>query len=424
VKFKRYIDKEISSITRLKLENGVTILTQEDSSPGVVSIGCFMRMGSLYEEESSAGLTNLLQALMLKGTKKLDSYMLARELESLGARTASSSGKELGRISMITISDNFEPSLNLFMEIITEPLLSEEEFDKERQIAIEEIKRDKDQYLSRAFTLFQEAFYGGHPFRKNVLGYEDTIGSTTLEDVKRYYKRFYNPANLVFSVVGKADVNKLVSVIEQYTAGIIDRKSQDAHAGPSKDEKDDILSEYRESEAAWIVVGFPAPSLDDERQAACQVLNAILGGSMNSRLFIELREKKALAYQVSAAYNCYIGPSFIAGYIGTSASRSEEAKNSLGDEMMKIATDGVSTEEVNGSINYLIGSYMINSELSSALARRYGRFEALGVGYDYGARYLESLTDVSPENVREVAGEFFKDPVYGAVLPKVLESKD
>ena len=107
---------------------------------------------------------------MLKGTRRLDSYKLARGLETLGARTASSSGKELGRVSMITLSDNFRPSLELFLEIITEPLLDRAEFEKERQIAIEEIKRDNDQFLSRAFTLFQEAFYGTHPFSKNVLG--------------------------------------------------------------------------------------------------------------------------------------------------------------------------------------------------------------------------------------------------------------
>lgn len=420
MEFKHHIEQEIASIQRHKLDNGVTIILRREGTPGVVSIGCFLRMGSLYEEDESAGFSNLLQALMLKGTKRLDSYMLARELESLGARTASSSGKELGRISMITISDNLKPSLELFLEIITEPLLAGEEFEKEKQIAIEEIKRDKDQFLSRAFNLFQEAFYGTHPFRKNVLGYEETIGRAVLDDVVRFYKKFYTPKNLVFSVVGEADADELINIISKKTA---DMKRGEVLM-PAFDTKwsgqKDMMNEYRDSEAAWIVVGFPAPSLDDEQHAACQVLNAVLGGSMNSRLFIELREKKALAYQVSATYNCYIGPSFIAGYIGTSPEKFEEARNSLGQEMMRIASDGVSKEEVERSVNYLIGNYMINSELSSSLARRYGRFEALGLGYDFGGRYMEALTSASTESVQEVARRFLKEPITGSVLPKGL----
>ncbi len=421
MRFKRYIDQEVSSVTKYKLENGATIIVREEGTPGVVSMGCFLRMGSLYEEDSAAGLSNLLQALMLKGTKRLSSYQLARELESLGARTASSSGKELGRVSMITISENFESSLDLFLEIITTPLLSGEEFEKERQIAIEEIKRDKDQYLSRAFTLFQEAYYGRHPFRKNVLGYEETIGNTSLSDVVRYYQKFYTPSNLVFSFVGRVNIDRLSAVIDKATAGMDRRESPKPPEEIPRGEGNRDQREYRDSEAAWIVLGFPAPSLNDDRHAECQVLNAILGGSMNSRLFIELREKKALAYQVSAAYNSYVGPSFIAGYIGTNASRSEEAKNSLYEEMTKLIDEGVSSEEVTRSINYLVGSYMINSEMSSALARRYGRFEALGLGYKFGARYVKSLQKVTPEGVRRVASEFLKDPVTGSVLPKVLE---
>lgn len=425
MKFDRYIEREMSSVRRVKIENGVTILFREEGSPGVVSIGCFLRMGSLYEEDAAAGYSNLLQALMLKGTNRLKSYDLARELESLGARTASSSGKELGRTSMITITDNLEQSLDLYLEIITDPLLDEEEFEKEKQIAIEEIKRDKDQFLSRAFTIFQEAFYGTHPFHKNVLGYEHTISKAALSDVKDYYRRFYTPANLVFSIVGGTDADELIRVIEKYTAGMEHSGSPEPPSDPAVPVRavDASSSEYRESEAAWIVVGFPAPSLDDDLHAACNVMTAVLGGSMNSRLFMELREKKALAYQVSATYNSYLGPSFIAGYIGTSADRSTEARNSLEKEMKKLAGEGVSDDEVSRSINYLIGSYMINSELSSALANRYGRYESLGVGYDFGARYIDALTRVKPAHIREVASSFLDDPALGAVLPKELEPR-
>jgi predicted Zn-dependent peptidase len=419
--YRDYIERERESTSRVLLASGATAIVGRGGIPGVVSIGCFLRMGSLYEGDKEAGLSNLLQALMLKGTKKLDSFKLAQALDGLGARTSSSAGKELGQISIVTIKENLEASLELFLDIITQPLFSEEEFEKERQIAIEEIKRDQDQFLTRAFTLFQEAFYGGHPFHKNVLGYEETVKSATLDDVKRCYEKYYVPSNLVYAIVGDIDVEKVLAGIDRRTALLGRKEPPGLPGGETRVPSSDLLAEYRESEAAWIVVGFPAPSLSDPRHAACQVLAAVLGGSMNSRLFIELREKKALAYQVSATYNNYVGPSFIAGYIGTSPSRYEEAKNALVQEMMRIATDGVSEEEVGRSINYLIGTYIINSEMSSALVRRYGRFEALGVGYDFGGRYLQALATVDPESVRALVAEFLRDPVTGAVLPAELQ---
>jgi predicted Zn-dependent peptidase len=419
--YRGYIKRERESTRRIVLDSGAVVIVGEGGIPGVAAIGCFLRMGSLYEDDTEAGLSNLLQALMLKGTRRLDSFNLARQLDELGARTSSSSGRELGRISLLTLTDNLESTLELFLEIITQPLFSEEEFEKERQIAVEEIKRDRDQFLSRAFTLFQEAFYGTHPFHKHVLGYEKTVESSTLNDVKRFYEKFYVPSNLVYAVVGDVDIEKVLGIIDARTSLLAGREAPSAPAGVERIPSSDLLTEYRESEAAWIVVGFPAPSLPDPKHAACQVLAAVLGGSMNSRLFMELREKKALAYQVSATYNSYVGPSFIAGYIGTSPSRYEEAKSALEAEMMRIAWDGVSEEEVGRSINYLIGTHIISSEMISALMRRYGKFEALGVGYDFGSRYIEALTAVNTEGIRSLAAEFLRGPVTGAILSTELQ---
>lgn len=419
--YREYIEQEVASIRLSELDNGATVIVRTPGTPGVVSIGCFLKMGSLYEDDRSAGLSNLLQALMLKGTRRLDSSLLARELESLGARTASSSGKELGRTSMVTIVEHLGPALELFLEILTEPAFDSQEFEKERQIAIEEIKRDRDQFLSRAFTLFQESFYGGHPFRKHVLGSEETIGDVTLDDVRRVYRKFYVPSNMVFSIVGDVDIEWIVEAIRKYTANMDRGLPPRDLAGTERVESNEKNTEYRNSEAAWIVTGFPAPSLGDGKQPACQVLSAILGGSMSSRLFIELREKKALAYQVSSTYNTYVGPSFIAGYLGTSPGRAEEAQAALVEEMTGLASGDVSREEVDSSINYLVGSYMINSELSTALTRRYGRFQALGVGYDFGRRYLAALAEVRPEDVVDIAREFLTRPVTGSVLPKELK---
>jgi predicted Zn-dependent peptidase len=225
----------------------------------------------------------------------------------------------------------------------------------------------------------------------------------------------------VYAVVGDVDIEKVLGIIDARTSLLAGREAPSSPAGVERIPSSDLLTEYRESEAAWIVVGFPAPSLPDPKHAACQVLAAVLGGSMNSRLFMELREKKALAYQVSATYNSYVGPSFIAGYIGTSPSRYEEAKSALEAEMMRIAWDGVSEEEVGRSINYLIGTHIISSEMISALMRRYGKFEALGVGYDFGSRYIEALTAVNTEGIRSLAAEFLRGPVTGAILSTELQ---
>ena len=199
-------------------------------------------------------------------------------------------------------------------------------------------------------------------------------------------------------------------------------------AGVSR-ESEGVGSEHREvyeerdSSAAWIVLGYPAPSFGEEGYHEMQVVNAVLGGSMDSRLFSRLREKMGLAYQVSSVYRTYSGPSFLAAYIGTDPKRYREALRELTSEIEKIAVEEPRGKELERAKKYLKGVFLIGNETMSARAARRGKFEILGLGYDYGETYLKEIERVTAEGIREVAEKHFQTYALGAVVPKGLKDQ-
>jgi len=174
-----------------------------------------------------------------------------------------------------------------------------------------------------------------------------------------------------------------------------------------------------EREAAYLMHGFPAPSWRDLDYPAARVLDAILGGSMSSRLFIELREKQALGYQVSSIYSDQLDGSFLAGYIVTDPGRADQAARGLAEQFRRVVEEPVEEEEILAARRYLRGSYLIGAETNSAQAMRLGRHEAYGLGQDFGARWLTAIEAVTPEAIQALARRWFdREPTCAYVVPR------
>ena len=401
---------------------------------GIVSMHIYLRMGSRYEGEENSGMSNLMQNLILKGTESMDNEALDECLDSIGSKLVSSAGKETGSLSLLTTHEHMDRALEIMKEVLTRPAMSPEEFEKERELALDEIRQRRDELLVHAMDLFQNAFYGDHPLHKTVQGSEEAVKALTLEDVEAFRKRVYVPGNMVFSCAGdfepgrvRETVGKILEEIgtcgpaEGDDAPAIGAEATDrawtAGAGPREE------VEGRESAAAWIVVGYPAPSIGEGGYHEMQVVNAILGGSMDSRLFSRLREKKGLAYQVSSVYRAYSGPSFLAGYIGTDPARYDEAVEEMTGEIERLSRDVPRGEELERTKQYLRGAFLIGGETMSSRAARYGNFEILGLGYDYGETYLRKIGEVTADGVKEVAETHLKAHALGAIVPKNLKDQ-
>lgn len=402
---------------RHRLAGGTVVLSRALASNEIVAVRAYTEMGSLYETDAEAGVSNLVQSALVRGTEERSAHELQEALAELGADLDTACGRHLGSVSLQATAATWERALELFLEVLTRPAFPPEEVATEIELALGAIEAREDQLLARALDLFREQFYGAHPLHKPVLGYRDTVGALDRDRVIEAARRFYRPVPPVVAAAGRFDPGRLV---ERLGEAFGDARLRPPPPPPEAAQA--IEGERRlevEREAAYLVHGFPAPDALDPDYPAARMLDAVLGGSMSSRLFIELREKRSLAYQVASFYDDQRGGGHLAAYIITDPARVEEAGRGLEREFQRFVEEPVAEDELDTARRYLRGTYLIAAETNMAQAGRLARYEVDGLGQDYGDRWLAALEEVTVEQVRDIARRYFTgEPTRAWILPR------
>jgi predicted Zn-dependent peptidase len=402
---------------RHALSCGTVVLARPLEANDIVVARAFLPMGPLYENDDEAGISSLLQGVLTRGTRHRSASEMQDALADLGSEIDASSGSDLGSVSMRATVGTWETTLDLFLETLTEPALDPREVETEIEQTLGALEAREDQLMARATDLFRELFYGTHPFHKRVLGYSHTVATFDRERVAAAWRRFYRPYPPILVAVGRFDPEILLDRLESAfgRTPLVPPPSRP----PAPATGSGVRRLELDREAAYLIHGFPAPSWKDIDYPVARVLDAILGGSMSSRLFIELREKRALGYQVSSIYNDQLDGSFLAGYIVTDPARADQAAAGLAQEFRRIVEEPVAEEEILAARRYLRGSYLIGAETNAAQAMRLGRHEAYGLGQDFGDRWLAAIEAVTPEAILALARRWFdREATAAYVVPR------
>jgi len=272
--------------------------------------------------------------------------------------------------------------------------------------------------LYRAMELMVETFYGTHPFHKPSLGYPETVEKISRGDLIDFYKKIFIPNNIVITAIGNFNEKEFTDYVKKnlgsmkksHMAEIVKGEIPDRKAIQEKFEK-------RDTAASWFAMGWPSSTINDKDMYAMEVLNSITGGSMNSRLFIAIREKRGLAYQVSSFINARVSSGIYVAYIGTKPSSYEESRKVLAQEVEKMTIDKPSQEEVINSVNYLSGMNIMDMESNSGQATKYGKYEILGTGYEYIDKYNSEIKKITADDVLNAGKKYLSGPyAIGGVL--------
>lgn len=399
------------------LASGVAVLTRPLEANDIVVVRAFLPMGPLYEADEEAGISSVVQGVLTRGTEQRSASELQDALADLGAEIDASAGSDLGSVSMRATAGTWEQVLDLFVETLTVPAFDAREVETEIEQTLGALEAREDQLMARATDLFRDLFYGPHPFRKRVLGYRETVSTFDRERVAVAARRFYRPLPPIVVAVGRFDPDVLLARLDEGfgRTPLVPPPPRPAPPEPGSGARRLEL----DREAAYLLHGFPAPSWKDADYPAARVLDAILGGSMSSRLFIELREKQALGYQVSSIYNDQLDGSFLAGYIVTDPARADQAAAGLAEQFRRLVEEPVTEAEIAAARRYLRGSYLIGAETNAAQAMRLGRHEAYGLGQDFGDRWLAAIEAVTPEAIQALARRWFdREPTRAFVVPR------
>ena len=413
----------IEHIQKVILANGLTVLVDPSAVNDVVAIVVALKMGCAVEEETEAGISGVAQRLLPKGTTTRSAEQIAIDIESLGAKVATNSGKDYGTVSLIVTRDRLTEGIPLLFDILLNANFPEHEVAIEKEITLQKIKAKDDQTLSRAMDLMNEAYYQTHPYHKPPLGYTETVENFSREMIERFYRTHLVPERMIVAAVGNLDPEMFIASIDRVLGQIsssTERRDEAAVRGPVErgGPSQNILT--RDIKAAWISIGYGAPSITDVDYPVMEVLESVMGGSMNSRLFIELREKRGLAYQVGSAYSARPGPSLYVAYIGTSGEQYTIACDGIFEEIQKIRREPITSEELLLAQRYIKGTFIMGQERNINRASLLAQYELLGLGYTFVEEYPRLIEKVTIEDVLSVAERYLDPERYaiGAVVPE------
>ena len=415
-----------SEIHRRVLDNGIVVLAAENPAADIIAARIFLRAGSRCVPANLAGLSHLLAAVLTKGTKQLSSQEIAERVESVGARLSADASSDYFLLSLKTVSADFAEMLELAGQLLRSPTFPETEVELERRIAMQAIRSQLEQPFAIAFEQLREVMYQDHPYAFSTLGTEATISQVSRADIQDYHQTYFRPDNVVISIAGRIQVSEAIALVTkvfgdwQAPATPVPTLSVTAMA---KRHTADISTKPRltvtpqETQQSVVMLGYLTPEVNHPDYAAMKLLSTYLGNGLSSRLFVELREKRGLAYDVSAIYPTRIDSSQFVVYMGTAPENSQIALEGLQSEVERLTKAPLSEEELETSKNKMLGQYALGKQTNSQIAQILGWYEILGLGIKFDKQFQTDIAAVSADFAQEAACRYFIEPYISLVGP-------
>jgi zinc protease len=394
-----------NEIHRTVLDNGIVVLAAENPAADIIAARIFLRAGSRCVQPEQAGLCHLLSAVMTKGTDRLSSLEIAERVESVGARLGTDATSDYFLVSLKTVSADFTDMLELASELMRSPTFPEAEVELERRIAISAIRSQKEQPFSIAFEQLRQSMYQDHPYAFSTLGTEDTMSKLTRTELEEFHKTYFRPDNVVISVAGKISTEDAIALVDRIF-------------GDWKAPATPLPTLALETQQSVVMLGYLAPAVKDAGYVALKLLNTYLGNGLSSRLFVELREKRGLAYDVSSLYATRLDAAQFVVYMGTAPENTQTAFDGLRTEVDRLTSLQLSDEELQACKNKILGQYALGKQTNSQIAQVVGWYETLGLGIKFDEQFQAEIAQVTAAEARDAARKFFVEPYISLVGPE------
>jgi len=408
--------KNVFPTKKEELPNGITLLVRENHSVPTISTSVYFKGGKAIENEKTNGISCLVQRLITRGAGEYNTLSLYEQLESYGIRISPFFGKDTAGLTMKTLSRHFDRAMDLFSKVILSPKFPEEELEKERKNLLEEIHKQKDQLLPYCLQKCEGLVFEGHPYSLPRKGVKKSVEKINRDDVLKYYQDVYCPSRMVVSIVGDIKMDYALSILNRYFEKFKNGNSIITPGGienPIKNVREVV--EQTEKLQCAMSIGFQAPPVISEDYYTFSVLNNVLSG-MGSRLFIELRDKQALAYSVNSRFSSYKNAGIFRAYILTSYEQKERARMSLLEEIDRLRTRLVSYDELVRAKRYHLGLFDIRLQSNSSIASQLAYHEIMGNGYNFIDKYSERIKLITRQKVKRSAEKYLKPQSYAIAI--------
>jgi predicted Zn-dependent peptidase len=413
-------------VRRSVLPSGVRVLTERVPGSQSATVGFWVAVGSRDEQPVTYGSTHFLEHLLFKGTATRTALDIAVAFDSVGGEHNALTAKEHTCYYAKVRDRDLEMAVRVLADMFASSTLDPEEFENERGVILEELAMADDDPGDVAGERFFEAVFGAHPLGRPIGGNPESIGAVSRDAVWHHYRENYGPRDLVITVAGAVDHDRIVEVAMAALA----EAGWDPDAVARPVERRDPATELiergsplslveRSLEQVNLYLGVAGLAAADDRRPVLTVLNSVLGGGMSSRLFQEIREKRGLAYSVYSFASSYSDAGVVGLYAGCSPKRASDVAELMLAEFRRLAADGITEEELGRARGQLAGASALALEDSDTRMSRLGRSElTLGEFADLDET-LRRIDAVTASDVRELAAELVERPLSAAAVGPV-----
>ena len=404
--------EQAETTTKVRLENGITLIVKEVHSNPTVAFYAAFPGGVRFEDAGTSGIGNLTADMLTRGTVKWSREELAAEVDGMAGGISGFSGWNSTGVSGKFLSSYFDKGLSVLADVITSPTFPADELEKSRADILASIRRQEDSPSSFAFKLLYKELFKKHPYGMPVSGTGDSIKTITRDDIISHYTHHFTPERMVLVIVGDVKTSEAVEKIKNLFKGFKPGTSV-LNTPPSEDRAVEIRTTGAVMDKAQthIGIGFLGTSIGAKESYPLRVLAEVLSGQ-GGRLFLNLRDKKSLAYSISAFSKEGVDPGMFGAYIGTAPEKKEAAIQGILAEITDVRDNKVRPDEILRAKRSLIGGYELGLQEVSSQASDMANNELYGLGFDFSKRFADKIEAVTENDIQNAARDYLRLDAY------------
>ena len=399
-------------VQKFELSNGLRLLVREDTRLPLVAMGAIFRGGLLAETPQTNGITRLMAKVLLKGTKTRTAEQIADQIEAVGGSISSEASNNSFNVSLGVTKPDVKLGVELLSDVLLNATMPEKAIAREKEIQIAAIKQEEEQLTTVARNILRQALFTRHPYALRVNGSVDSVQGLNQKNLLEFRDRYVVAKNGVIFVFGDVKASEVKQLFEQALGGMRPGTLAltDAHPAPPLS-KTEAVESRKDKAQGVIMVGYRGADVFSPDRYALQLIDEA-SSDLGSRFFVRIREQMGLAYYVGASQMEGLVPGLFAFYLGTDPQKIEPVKTALLDEIRKLATDGLTNEELARAKKRLIGQQEIANQSNDSFGYQCALDELYGLGFNYYKSLQHNVDAVTLDDIKRVAAKYFRDQPY------------
>ncbi len=409
------------------LDNGLRVIVEENHAAKVVAAQVWVRVGSADETPEDAGLAHVHEHMLFKGTARRAVGEIAADVEAAGGDINAWTSFDQTVYHVTMPSRELDVALDILSDAVQHSAFDEEELGKELEVVLEELRRGKDTPSRVASEMLFETAFKEHTYRRPVIGYVETVNAFTREQILAFYRRHYQPQNMVLVVVGDVDADDVVAKAEKLFESTLNTGEPHERKRAEEPPQDDlrITTATQDINETHLSIAWHGPQLADEDTAAIDVLSIILGTGESSRLYRQVKRELELVNDCYAYSYTPQDPGLFVVGAQIQGEQVEDAFGSLLEETLRMAYAAPDAPELEKAKTIILSEAIYQKETVQGMARKLGYFELVAGGTDFEAKYYDKIRAVTAEDVRRVAKKYLTGKTFtvAALMPDANAGK-